>query len=61
MRFNKIVVKNKVINKAISPLNPLVFLYQDLKVFLNGSTKLFDISSSKSLTTIWVDFSNVSL
>ena len=42
-------------------LNPLVFLYQDLKVLLNDSIKLFDISSSKSLTTMWVDFSNVFL
>ena len=34
MRFNKIIVKNKIANKAISAfiwLKSFVFLYQDLK------------------------------
>lgn len=40
-------------------LNPLVFLYQDLKVLLKDSIKLFEISSLKSLTTICFELSNV--
>ena len=42
-------------------LNPLVYLYQDLKALLNDSINLFDISSSKPLITMWVDISNVFL
>ena len=42
-------------------LNPFVFLYQDLNVLLKDSIKLLDISSLKSLTTMWVEPSNVFL
>ena len=40
-------------------LNPLVFLYQDLKVLLKDSIKLLDVSSLKSLTTICLESLNV--
>ena len=40
-------------------LNPLVFLYQDLKVLLKGSINLLDASLLKYLTTICLDSLNV--
>ena len=40
-------------------LDTLVFLYQDLKVLLNDSIKLFYILSSKFLIIMRVDFSNL--
>lgn len=62
MIFYKVVIKNKVTDKAIGlsyDLNPLVFLYQDLKVLLKDSIKLLDVSSLKSLTTICSESLNV--
>ena len=57
MRFNKILVKNKATNKAISVFKWLKSF--SLKVLLNDSIKLFYILSSKFLIIMRVDFSNL--